>query len=186
MSRRGDWMQTFTGRQFWPLDPRPEDVDIEDIAHHLALTCRFAGACREFYSVAQHSILVASNSPTYPLIGLLHDAAEAYVGDMIRSIKHAPGMEQYCEAEKGVQRAIFQAFGVFAPIIPDEVKRADNVVLFTEARDLLVKGPSAWAEPIFEPLPEEIVPWHPDMAEEQFLLAFETLTTVAVDPVVSR
>src|ERR1700693_75116 len=59
--RKGDWIQTFTGRQFWPLDPRPEEVCIEDIAHGLSNECRFAGQCRSFYSVAQHSVLCARN-----------------------------------------------------------------------------------------------------------------------------
>ena len=58
-ARVGDWIQVYTGGQFWPLDPRPEEIHIEDIAHALALTCRFTGHCREFYSVAQHSLLVS-------------------------------------------------------------------------------------------------------------------------------
>src|SRR5690242_11754504 len=90
--RRGDWMQTYTGRRFWPLDPRVDDIDIGDIAHHLSLVCRFAGACREFYSVAQHCVGVSYVcDPKDALWGLLHDAAEAYVGDMVRPLKRSPG-----------------------------------------------------------------------------------------------
>ena len=56
--RGGDWMQTYSGFQFWPLDPRPEEIHVIDIAHSLANQCRYAGHCREFYSVAQHSVLL--------------------------------------------------------------------------------------------------------------------------------
>ena len=85
--RKGDWFLTYTGRQFWPLDPRPEDICIRDIAHHLSLCCRFNGACRVHYSVAQHSVMVANILPA-PLRfwGLMHDATEAYVGDMVRNM----------------------------------------------------------------------------------------------------
>lgn len=61
-AKHGDdstWIQTFTGRQFWPLDPRAEDVDIRDIAHALSMKCRYNGHCREFYSIADHSCRVA-------------------------------------------------------------------------------------------------------------------------------
>lgn len=62
-ARIGDWMQTASGRMFWPVDPRPEDVEINDIAHALSLTCRYCGHVREFYSVAQHSVLVSDAAP---------------------------------------------------------------------------------------------------------------------------
>lgn len=88
LERKGDWMQTYTGRKFWPLNPRAEEVYIEDIAHSLALSCRFNGHCKVFYSIAQHSVLVSQIvKPTQQLIALLHDSAEAYLGDIIRPIK---------------------------------------------------------------------------------------------------
>ena len=60
MERRGDWMQTHSGLRFYPLDPRPEDIRIEDIAHALPMICRFNGHCSRFYSVAEHSLNVAA------------------------------------------------------------------------------------------------------------------------------
>ena len=56
-----DWIQTYSGKKFYPLDPRPEDIDIRDIAHALSLNCRFNGHCRCFYSVAEHSVGVSSS-----------------------------------------------------------------------------------------------------------------------------
>lgn len=58
-ARRGDWLQTYTGRQYWPLDPRPEDVDLRDIAHALSQLCRYGGHTLFFYSVAEHSVLLS-------------------------------------------------------------------------------------------------------------------------------
>jgi uncharacterized protein len=87
-TRTGDWIQTYTGKQFWPLSPLPEDIVIEDIAHALSMQCRFGGHVRTFYSVAQHSVHVSLLvEPQYALWGLLHDAAEAYLVDLPRPIK---------------------------------------------------------------------------------------------------
>ena len=112
--RRGDWFQTATGKQFWPLDPHPDEVCIEDIAHHLANQCRFAGACRAFYSVAQHSVLVSCAVPSEDQKwGLLHDAAEAYLQDLIRPIKAASALgEEYRKIEDLVLRAVCEQFGL--------------------------------------------------------------------------
>lgn len=73
--RIGDWIQTFTGRQFWPLDPQPDHIDIADIAHALAHDCRFGGHCRRFYSVAEHSVLLSrAVAPEFRLAALMHDS----------------------------------------------------------------------------------------------------------------
>jgi hypothetical protein len=90
---RGGWMQTFTGRQFFPMDPRPEEVDPTDIAHALSLLCRYNGHVDRFYSVAEHCVhLSYVVPPEHALWALLHDATEAYVGDMISPLKiHMPG-----------------------------------------------------------------------------------------------
>lgn len=91
--RKGDWFVTYTGRRFFPLDPRVEDVDIRDIAHALALQTRWMGHCKTFYSIASHSLACArvaekNNEPAVVVHwALMHDAAEAYVGDIVRPIK---------------------------------------------------------------------------------------------------
>ncbi len=145
LERQGDWMQTFTGKKFWPLDPRPEDVSIEDISHALSLLCRFNGHCNEFYSVAQHSVLVSKIvTPENTLAALFHDASEAYLGDIIRPIKKFLPFAVK-EIERRLEEVIFQHFSI-QKYDKQEISRADNIVLFTEMRDLMGKPPSTWNE----------------------------------------
>ena len=110
--RVGDWIQTYTGKQFWPIDPRACEITIEDIAHALSLQCRFSGHCREFYSVAQHSCLVSSYCIDEDAgWGLLHDAAEAYLVDLPRPIKRFSSLGvEYRKAEERVMAAVNEAF----------------------------------------------------------------------------
>lgn len=135
------WMVTYTGREVHPLNLRPEDVDINDIAHALSNTCRFGGHSREFYSVAQHSVLVSALVPPEDaLAGLLHDAAEAYMADLITPIKAAiPG---YAELEGKILAVVCARFGVLH--IPPSVKKADLTALATEKRDLMTVNNTPW------------------------------------------
>ena len=149
MSERGPgWIQTFTGRQFWPGLPMARDVDILDIAHALSNTCRFAGHCRTFYSVAEHSVRLAETlAPEEQLWGLLHDAAEAYVLDLPRPIKHDQRMREYRWMERNVDQAIRIKFRLFGDP-PPSVKVADNRMLFTEKRDLIaISTHEDWDDP---------------------------------------
>ncbi|WP_407605347.1 NAD(P)-binding domain-containing protein, partial [Pseudomonas aeruginosa] len=83
-----DYVSTFSGNRFYPLRPHIDKVAIEDIAHGLAYQCRFNGQTQVFYSIAQHSLIVASLvPPPLRLAALLHDAAEAYLGDMVKPLK---------------------------------------------------------------------------------------------------
>jgi 5'-deoxynucleotidase YfbR-like HD superfamily hydrolase len=151
MNRKGDWFQTYTGKKFYPFDPRPEDVDIIDIAHSLALQCRFNGHTTHFYSVAQHSIHVChvfgklaketllSASRSAHLCALLHDSTEAYVGDLIRPIKI--GLPDFKHMEELIWQAVLECFDLkdtwSSESLRAMVKQADNVLLMTERRDLL-------------------------------------------------
>lgn len=169
-ARIGDWMQTYTGVQFWPLDPRPEDVSLHDIAHALSNQCRFAGHVTEFYSVAQHSVLVASIVPQeHAAWGLLHDAAEAYLVDLPRPVKRYSTIgTEYREVEARLMATICKRFGL--PIEePEEVKKADDILLMTEKRDLMPNCPAKWREES-EPLPDRIRHWGPSWAEQMFLM----------------
>lgn len=165
---RSDWMQTYTGRVFWPLEPRPEDVDIVDIAHALANLCRYGGHSKVFYSVAHHSVLVSQIvPPADALWGLMHDSAEAYVIDLIRPIKHSEGAHWYREAEARVMAAICERFGL-PKKQPASVDEADLVMLATERRDLMAPPPRPWRRD-GTPLAEHIYPWTPQRAEMEFL-----------------
>jgi hypothetical protein len=173
MANDVDWIQTWTGRVFRPLDPAPASIDIHDIAHSLALQCRFNGHCRAFYSVAEHSVRVSHAVPTeHALWGLLHDATEAYLSDLPRPIKsQLPG---YRAAEDRLMAALAAHFGLPWPM-PAAVHAADNALLATEQRDLMVPAPAPWGIPA-APLPERIEPLPWEAAERAFLDRFAELT----------
>jgi 5'-deoxynucleotidase YfbR-like HD superfamily hydrolase len=140
--RPGDWSQVFTGKQFWTLDPKEEEIDIRDIAHSLALQCRFNGHCEKFYSIAQHSILVSKIvSKEQALAGLLHDASEAYTGDIVRPLKKF--IINFKEIELKIEKIIFEKFGI-KEVNHSEIKKADNIALVTEMRDLMKESPEKW------------------------------------------
>lgn len=107
------WLQTFTGRRVDLFAPLPEQIDIEDIAHALAHECRYAGHVREFYSVAQHSVIVSDLCETEDALwGLLHDASEAYLGDVVKPLKVTGAFAEYRKLEARMQAAICCRFGL--------------------------------------------------------------------------
>lgn len=149
------WMITATGRKVHPDDLAVADIAIDDIAHHLSMLCRFAGAVREFYSVATHSVLVADlvrerargQVPQAELVelelqGLLHDAAEAYLCDLPTPVKDQLG--EYKAMERGAWMAIADRFGLPHGHHP-HVKHADLVALATEKRDLMPHHAEPWS-----------------------------------------
>lgn len=138
-------MQTRSGRQYWPLDPRPDDVDLGDIAAHLSKICRFGGAVSRFYSVAEHSVIVSRLVPNWlETAALLHDAAEAYCQDIVRPIKRF--LPKYAEIEARNERAIFERFSVprLDPDDRDAIKHADNAALLAEQAAFMGPPPAAW------------------------------------------
>lgn len=175
-ARIGDWMQTAHGRVFWPLDPRPDEVYLDDIAHALANQCRFAGHCREFYSVAQHSVLVSYQVPAEDALwGLLHDASEAYLVDLPRPVKRASEIgTAYVRAETAVMAVICERFGLPREK-PASIECADNVILMTEARDVMAPPPIPWRESDVKPLPCPIMAWTPQHARRRFFDRFDRL-----------
>lgn len=180
-NRVGNWMLSSQGNRLWPLDMRAEDVDIEDIAHALSNICRFGGHCREFYSVAQHSVIVAGRvSSENGLVALLHDAPEAYCGDVVRPLKQ--NLRGFEDIEQGIWYAIAERFGL-PEWLPEEVLVEDARVLLMEKRDLLVHHEYAWefpqcAYPDLQVPPGLIVPVPPSEAKQLFLSLYWSLAGV--------
>ncbi|MEN6534504.1 MAG: phosphohydrolase [Bryobacteraceae bacterium] len=165
---RNDWVCTYTGRHVYPLAMQAEDIDICDIAHALAMKCRYTGHCRYFMSVAQHSVLMAQfDLPGTKTWRLLHDAAEAYLPDIASPIKHE--FPLIVEAEKRILLAVQERFG-----LPDydyvAVHKADIAMCIWEGRRLFEYDPAPlwWRKP--DPMPTKTWrSWDPEEAEERFL-----------------
>lgn len=179
------FIQTYTGKRFWPLEPVASEIDIRDIAHALSQNCRWTGHCKDFYSVAQHCVLCSYVVPeNLALTALMHDASEAYLSDLSRPVKHSPELTGYRVAEQKLEQLLAENFGLVFPY-PPEIKMADNRMLYTERRDLLV-GSVEWTTDKqdvlgFEgndrlPYDFRITAWSPKEAEQVYLERFHSLT----------
>lgn len=166
IERRGDWMQTFTGRMFYPLDPRPDEIDPADIAHALSLLCRYGGHVDRFYSVAEHCVLMSEwVEPQHALAALLHDATEAYVVDVPRPLKRQ--LLGYRAIEEQVWFAIAYRFGLDFEL-PHAVKEADDRILLTERNELMPRAGRWSQDGLFAPLPVTVFGWTPAVAERRY------------------
>lgn len=178
VTRKGDWMQTVSGRQFWPLDPRHDEIFIEDIAHPLSMACRYAGHCLRFYSVAEHSVLMArwlrsaGETEAVQLCALLHDAPEAYLVDVPRPVK--PFLTEYKAIEGRLWLMVAARFGI-SPNIPSIVKFADESILADEQQQNMAPCVEPWNLQ-HGPLGVTLQYWHPAQAKAEFLGEFERLT----------
>lgn len=171
-------IQTFTGRYVNVLDPDPDTINIEDIAHALSNLCRFSGHVYRFYSVAEHSLNVARILPNeLQMCGLLHDASEAYLVDIATPVKSI--LPDYKRVESNLQKAIAKKFGVPYPF-PKEVHEADRAALVTEAHTLMRIHDGHW---VFRPeyrseldLDDKyIVGYLPHVMEPLFLLRYNKI-----------
>ena len=212
------WLQTHTGRKVNLLEPTRDMIDIEDIAHALSMTCRFGGHCRDFYSMAEHSVMVEAmgsqilagreserrldrSSPPVPtssiyqqcLALLLHDAAKAYVGDIVTPVRRGidilssevvfPETETSKSKieilEKRWQSIIGQAFGLdeMLAVPSDVVIQSNERVLAAEVVSLFHPVQSSWWEDRERPRAAEIPLqfWSPAEARQKFLLRFRIL-----------
>ena len=179
--RRGPFQVNASGGRWWPLDPRPEDFSFGDVAHHLAMICRYGGAVREFYSVAEHSVLVSQHvPPELALHGLLHDMAEAVVGDTIKPIKTLPEWDAVREVEERNFRALCTAFALeWTEEIGAIVSEVDKRIVIDECLALIVNGEDYLqlkGYPLDQALGADIAAYQPAMAEVVFWLRWEELT----------
>jgi len=174
---RGIAMQLVSGKPCFLTDPKAIDISIEDIAHSLSNQCRFNGHTREFYSVAQHCVLVSENvPPELALEGLLHDAGEAYVSDLAKPLKVLV-KGKFAAIEKAVDIEVCKAFDLdYADCHTGAVKEADKRVLATEKRELMDgRDDTIWGE-LLKPYDFAIDPLPPKKAKQAFLQRYDELT----------
>ena len=181
---RGPWIQTYTGKRYHPQSPSFADVCIEDIAHSLSMQCRYAGHCSEFYSVAEHSVLVSHLVPEqHAFAALMHDATEAYLVDVPRPVKRMLSGYKYLERINWL--AICTRFHPLDPDLPPAVHQADTDILLLEKRRLLpfVESFEDWLghehKVVYEDFPSgiDITCDPPAVAKAAFLQRFKELTT---------
>ena len=163
------WIQTFTGKRFYPLDPNPDDISIVDIAAALSKTCRFGGHTLKWYSVAEHCVHVANYAlPEHKLAALLHDASEAYLVDVPPPIK--PLIADYYSIEGKIERAIAERFKIEYPF-PHSIKLIDSRILSDERAQVMRQTDFTrgdWGNAL-EPLGVTLNLWSPRDAMEEYL-----------------
>lgn len=190
------WIQTYTGRKFFPLQPDPRQLDIRDIARALSMLCRYVGHVSRFYSVAEHSVRVSREVERRLIVeegyaendqwtlqcarwGLIHDASEAYMNDVSRPVKIQPELEGYRKREKRLQRVIAEWCGL-SPNEPQIVTDVDSEILGTEARQLKSPVHPDWGKTtrtgsLPPDFPGIVLGWPPSKAEAIFLKRYQRL-----------
>ena len=171
--RAVQYCETYTGKAFYPMNPKVEDVTILDIAHHLAAQCRYLGATQKFYSTAQHCCLLAHYAETKLKANvvdcaqiLLHDAAEAYLTDLPRPIKqHFP---EFRAVDYTIQQCVRKWAGLDVAPLPSWQDEIDSRIIHDERAQLMCESGNDWQH-AGQPLGVHIVPWTAEHAEAQFL-----------------
>lgn len=178
---KGTWIETYTGKKFYALDPREADICIEDIAHSLAHQCRFTGHPKRFYSVAQHSIELSVYSQlrgepdSASLYWLLHDAHEAYVGDMSspmkQNLEELGLLEAWNKVVHNINGVIFKKYGILDAVIRDDY---DKRILLDEKKEFFPDSKNNWGLDLV-PLGISIDVMSDKMSEYLFLKRFKQL-----------
>lgn len=165
------WIQTKTGRKFYPLKPKCEDIDIEDIAWSLSNICRYNGHCK-FYSVAEHSIYASQYLSRYALEGLMHDAAEAYIGDISTPVKQL--LPNIKKIEHRILKCIAEKFNLEYPF-NNAIKKVDLRLLATEASQIMNPQVEVWPQLTEPPFDFRLWCVKPINAFSIFMRRYETL-----------
>jgi uncharacterized protein len=172
------WIQTFTGREFHYHAEKP-DIHIEDIAQGLSNQSRYAGQCKHFYSVAQHTVLGVDvamrvhGNMDLARVFFLHDASEAYLVDVPRPIKG--DLKGYTEIEDRISKAIYDHFNISGEVVQANqklCKEIDMRILITEKNQLFDKYHKWTMEdefPEYHPETVSIQYWTPQKARKKFL-----------------
>jgi hypothetical protein len=182
MSKKNDegWIQLFNGGFFYFDNPTPEMINILDIANALANCCRYTGHVAKFYSVAEHSVHM-SYCVTGPyekemrMWALMHDATEAYIGDMNWPLKQKPYMRPYNKLEKKIMKIIAEKFELHEGFCPDIIKELDRCICQDEREALLPPSDKSWGINPEDKLNIKIECWQPHYARQQFLDRFKEL-----------
>lgn len=168
---KGPSITTYTGREFPLLEATVDDINIRDIAHALSNTCRYAGHCALFYSVAEHSCRLSFLVPEQlRLEALLHDASEAYLGDIPTPLKKL--LPRYRKIERRINEVIMLKYDLRRSTL---VRKYDKLICTPEVTSLLVNGHPGWELEPFQH--QDIIPWPGRVAEEWFLQFFERYTS---------
>lgn len=178
-NERGTFMSLYSGGKFFPLDPTEQEVHIEDIAHALSHQNRFNGHLKWPYTVAQHSVLCAKQARSMDydlnvqLYALMHDAAEAYIGDMIRPLKYY--MPMFKEVEDRIMTVVARKFDFsMNKRATAKIKTIDNLMCAAEKRDM---HPTTLEWPgMPDPVDiKTIEPWPHSYAKGQFMRMFNQI-----------
>lgn len=171
----GPTILLYGGTYFDFLDPAGSTFTIQDIAHALSQICRFGAQCRRFYSVAQHSVHVSQLvPPEHAYAALMHDAPEAFMGDMVKPLKDL--LPEYRTIEDAVEAAVFARFAVPSPLSAC-VKEADIVMLATEQVHIMANRDDWNYTRGREPANIDLPDWPPTKAKRAFLDRFAALTS---------
>jgi 5'-deoxynucleotidase YfbR-like HD superfamily hydrolase len=168
-------METYTGKQFFILNPTLDSIDIVDIAHSLSMQCRYNGHTQKFYSVAEHSCILHDyaleqlDDDKLAFEILLHDASEAYMCDIPRPLKLE--LPDYQAIERSIEALIAQKFGLEYPH-PQAIKDLDTRILRDERLQIMSKSGHVWNNDKYEPLGVDIHGWLPKKAEKEFMYRF--------------
>jgi uncharacterized protein len=176
----GNTIKVSAGHYVDLLNPDPATIDINSIAAGLSKICRFGGQCPHFYSVAEHCVHATALAISDGLVGdtiravFLHDAAEAYIGDMVKPLKVM--MPQYADVERRMEASIEKAFNVDFLRWAETIKFFDRAMLKAEKTTMWPNDKEKWAG--FSEIEDRDISlrfWRPDQAEWQFLAMAKTL-----------